>query len=157
MSIGEISDLAQTIGLFVSLLFTAIFSVITLRKADSAERRTEQNTTLLASQLEDISQALRGQTNSKTGVRWSLDWVGGDTYQIENIGDETAESVSIRSHETLPLLQLPEMPISQMDPTESATFMAARTLGTTDATITIAYRNLDGEEKSWSRALPFKK
>lgn len=154
---SEISDLAQTIGLFVSLVFTVFFSIITLKKADSAERRTEQNTTLLASQLEDIAQALKGQSNPKIGVRWSLDWVGGDTYQIENVGDEPVESVSIQSHETLPLLQVPEMPISQMCPTDSVTFMAARTLGTTDATITIAYRNLDGEEKSWSRALPFKK
>ncbi len=163
MNFDQTLTLVQTIAVVISLGFTVVFSVLNLRKADSAERRTEQDTKILATQLEEIAQALHkqgeatlGLANQKVGVRWSLEWAGGERYSLENVGDEVATSVSIVTHETLPIFEMPEMPIGKMEPGEIADFMAVRTLGTRDATISIEYTNPAGEQKTWSRALPFR-
>lgn len=163
MTFDQTLTLLQTIAVIVSLVLTVAFSVLNLRKADAAEQRTEKDTKILATQLEEIALALHkqgeatlGLASQRTGVRWSLEWAGGDRYSLVNVGDEIATYVSIVTHETLPIFEMPEMPISQMEPGDVADFMAVRTMGTRDATISIEYTNPAAEEKVWSRALPFK-
>ncbi len=163
MTFDQTLTLVQTIAVVVSLAFTFVFSVQNLRKADAAEQRTEKDTKILATQLEEIALALQkqgeatlGLANQRVGVRWSLEWVGGDRYSLVNVGDEVASGVSIVTHETLPIREMPEMPIAAMEPGDVVDFMAIRTLGTRDATIAIEYTNPAGEEKVWSRALPFR-
>ena len=163
MNFDQMLTAVQTIAVVVSLGFTVVFSVLNLRKADAAEQRTEKDTKILATQLEEIALAIHkqgeatlGLVNQRVGVRWSLEWAGGDRYSLENAGDEVATAVSIVAHETMPIFEMPEMPISTMAPGDVADFMAVRTLGTSDATISIEYTNPAGEEKVWSRVLPFK-
>jgi hypothetical protein len=156
MTLDQISTLVQTVAVCISIFFTLIFSILNLRKADAAERRTAQDTQILATQLEEIAKALEAAGSTRIGVRWSLEWVGGDRYRVENVGDAIASEVSILCHETLPLLQTPVMPVPSLEPSDVIDFMAIRTMGTIDATITVAYKTPDGEDKKWSRALPFK-
>jgi hypothetical protein len=163
MSFDQVLTLIQTIAVIVSLGFTVVFSVLNLRKASAAEERTEKDTKILATQLEEIALAIHKQgevtlgiANQRNGVRWELEWAGGDRYSVKNVGDEIATEVSILSDETLPVFEMPDMPIAAMEPGDVADFMAVRTMGTRDATISIAYTNPSGEAKVWGRALPFK-
>lgn len=163
MSFDQALTLLQAVAVIISLSLTVTFSVLNLRKADAAERRTEKDTKILATQLEEIVLALQnlGQATSdaathRSGVRWTLNWESGDAYHLENTGDEVATKVSIVTHDSLPVFRMPVMPIMKMEPGDSVNFMAVRTMGTKDATISIEYTNLDGETKMWLRALPFR-
>lgn len=88
-------------------------------------------------------------------VKWSLGHHKGDTYILENIGDATAYNVSVSAAESMLLpRKLPSD--AQLEPGEALTFMAARTMGTVDSTITVKWSPTEdlAEEGTWRYPLP---
>jgi hypothetical protein len=86
-------------------------------------------------------------------VEWTLRWFNGDTYILTNEGNAVAISVKITAHESL--MTPSELPESEdVQPSEALTFMAARSLGTVDSTITVTWRDDSGNERTWRYPLP---
>lgn len=159
MTASDVSSWAQTGILFLTLIATTVISVINLRKANAAEKRAQADSDIIANGLDAIAQSLKtldlNGLAPHLGVRWAITWERGSTYRIENVGDERAANVVVTTHETLPTRGLDGLPMEKLDPTESFEFVAIRTMGTTDANITIAWQGEDGQDYSWKRALPF--
>lgn len=152
MTAGEIASWAQTIILVISLVATTWISIINFKKADSAERRVQAVGDSLAESLELIAEAL-GQ---RAGVRWTVQWAYGDTFEIENSGDEDAFQVVLRSHETLMVRCNSDFPIAKVSPGDSFSFIAARTMATSDANLYLSWESESGEASTWARLLPFR-
>jgi hypothetical protein len=89
-------------------------------------------------------------------VAWTLAHFNGDTYILTNTGDATAYDVQISAHESL--LQVGEwVREERVRPSETVTFMAARTMGTSDSTITVEWSTSpedDGQRDTWRYPLP---
>lgn len=88
-------------------------------------------------------------------VKWSLQHFNGDTYILENLGEATAYNVRVSAHESL--LQPQEWPTAEkIRPNEALTFMAARTMGTSDSTITVSWTPTEEptEAGTWRYPLP---
>lgn len=88
-------------------------------------------------------------------VRWKLTHFNGDTYMLDNIGDKTAirveASVAEDSH-----LYFRKPPVQDLPAHEALTFMAGRTFGTSDSTITIQWSDPDTPDRrhEWRFPLP---
>lgn len=159
MTASDISSWTQTGILLLTLITTIVISWLNYRKADAAERRAQASSDMFADGLDDIAQSIKGLATAsappRKGVRWELTWESKSVYRLENIGDEPAHNVSIRSHETLPT-KLPEgLPKDRLEPSEGIDFAAIRTMQTQDASITVSWTDSDGRERTWSRTLPF--
>jgi hypothetical protein len=86
-------------------------------------------------------------------VAWSLTHFQGDRYMLENVGAATVYAVKLSADESL--LQPEELPSAeQMRPGDNVTFMAARTFGTTDSTITVSWNDESGDPQDWRYPLP---
>jgi hypothetical protein len=88
-------------------------------------------------------------------VKWSLRHFSGDKYILENVGDATAYNVEVSAHESL--MQPREWPSAErLGPNENLTFMAVRTLGTSDATIAVSWTPTEDPEEPgvWRYPLP---
>ena len=87
-------------------------------------------------------------------VSWSLTHFQGDTYLLENTGEASALDVVLSADETM--LQHGEWQrAGELKPGEAIRFMAVRTMGTRDSTITVQWRNApDGEAQTWRYPLP---
>jgi len=92
--------------------------------------------------------------SARAKVSWSLAHFQGDTYLLENTGDASAFDVLLSADETL--LQRGEWQrAGELKPGEVIQFMAARTLGTRDSTITVQWRDsAEGEQQIWRYPLP---
>ncbi len=152
MTAGEIASWSQTIILVISLIATTWISIINFKKADSAERRVQAVGDSLAESLEQIAQAL----GTKTGVRWSVNWVYGDTFEIENSGDEDAFDVVLETHETLIVHFNSRFPIAKISPGDSFSFIATRSMATSDANLYMSWKSEAGDRSTWTRLLPFR-
>lgn len=89
-----------------------------------------------------------------TKVTWALRHFQGDAYILQNTGDAPAFDVVLSADETL--LHPDEWERSdELKPDEAITFMALRTFGTRDSTISVQWRNdPEGEEQTWRYPLP---
>ncbi|KJL28157.1 hypothetical protein RS83_03225 [Microbacterium oxydans] len=89
-----------------------------------------------------------------TKVSWSLTHFQGDMYLLENTGEASAFDVVLSADETM--LQGGEWQREgELKPGEGIQFMAVRTMGTRDSTITVQWRNApEGEEQTWRYPLP---
>jgi hypothetical protein len=151
MTAGEITSLIQTIVLIFTLIATTVISIINLKKADSAEKRIKAIGDSFAESLELIAKAL----GKKIGVRWTVTWVKGDSYELENTGDEDAVDVVMRSDKTLGATGTPDdFPIAKVRPGDSFSFMASRSMVTTDLNIYVSWKSESGEELNWNWHLP---
>jgi len=128
-------------------------------RAEAAARLTEDYTARVVIALERMA-ALSSSTSAMAAptprVRFSLSYDRGDTYLLENIGDAMAQGITLGGHETL----IGPDRVSggpNLGPGEALTFMAARSMATSDSTITVSYRESpNGEELRWSYPLPSK-
>lgn len=88
-------------------------------------------------------------------VKWSLRHFSGDKYILENVGDATAYNVEVSAHESL--MQPEEWPSAEkLGPNENLTFYAARTFGTSDATIAVSWTPTEDPDDAglWRYPLP---
>lgn len=87
-------------------------------------------------------------------VAWELKHSRGDTYMLTNIGHAVAHNVQLSAHESL--LQPREwVQQDRLGVGEALTFMAARSMATSDSTITVAWSDpIEGESSFWRYPLP---
>ncbi len=151
-----IAELATTAGVFYAIYAGIRAHRTETKNAAAAASRTEAAAAIsqdYAPQLVDALRAMTqraGQPLSPVGVRWSLRNFENDRYILENIGDKTAGKVQVASHESLDLETLPSQDLA---PGHAITFMAARSMGTSDSTITVTWTE-GTEQKSWRYPLP---
>ncbi|MFB2599024.1 hypothetical protein ACEXQE_14630 [Herbiconiux sp. P17] len=137
------------------------------RASEAAAERSERAAALTIDTLERIAEAVErladnepaGNTLSATAppghVRWSLKHHDGDTYLLENIGHATAFAVDLSASETMigphNIQGGPDV-----EPNQAITFLAARTLGTDDSTITVRWKTdpENDSEDEWRYPLP---
>lgn len=121
--------------------------------ASALERTAEA--ALTGAQSTEAAPSLGTPFAQPARVKWSLKHFGGDKYILENHGDATAHNVQVSAHESL--LQVGEWPAAEkVGPNEAMTFMAARTLGTSDSTITVTWTPTEDpdEAATWRYPLP---
>lgn len=129
-------------------------------RAENAAALTIDSMARMADALDKIAaQGVGGPTIMAQAptprVAWSLTHFQGDMYTLTNGGDATAYNVQISAHESL--LQLGEwVREDRVRPGEATTFMAVRSMGTTDSTITVEWSpESDSEERDmWRYPLP---
>jgi hypothetical protein len=91
-----------------------------------------------------------GRTRPPTRVTWTLVHHASGRYVLTNEGDATARDVMISAHESLPIGDLP--PVQDVQPHRVLSFLAARTTGTGESTITVTWT--DGQARTWKCTLP---
>lgn len=132
-------------------------------RSENAAALTIDNMSRIAEALEDmaarathdssVSSVLAAQPPRR--VSWSLKHHSGDKYLLENTGDATAYGVAVGAHESLITHGLPER--QNVQPGEALTFIAARTMGTSDSTITVEWStesDAESERDTWRYPLP---
>lgn len=122
-------------------------------RSEAAARLTEEYTRRVVDALETIA-AGSGQARPPT-VSWELVRASRDQYRLTNTGAATAYHVTVSAHESLGgLIDLPDEP-PDLGPGEAVVFYAGVTLGTTDLTITVAWRDeSNGPVRVWRYPLP---
>ncbi len=132
-------------------------------RAEAASRLSIDTMTRIADALDRLAadgihigdpHALSG-LHAPARVSWTLTHFQGDTYLLENTGDASAFDVLLSADETL--LQRGEWQrAGELKPGEAIRFMAVRTMGTRDSTITVQWRNDQegGDQQSWRYPLP---
>jgi hypothetical protein len=129
-------------------------------RAENAAALTIDSMARMADALDKIAAQGRGgptllPSAPPPRVAWELAHFQGDKYLLTNAGDATAHNVQISAHESL--LQVGEwVREEQVRPGEAVPFMAVRTMGTSDSTITVEWSDSsDGEERNvWRYPLP---
>lgn len=132
-------------------------------RAEAASRLSIDTLSRIADALESLAQAgppsatthtYQGLSANRARVAWSLVHHAGDTYLLENIGDATAFDVALSADETL-LTQGEWKRADEVKSGEAITFMAVRTLGTRDSTITVQWKADGGDDvETWRYPLP---
>lgn len=118
-------------------------------RAESAAALTEEYTRRVVEALERIAAAPTATGSAVAPaprVRWKLAHHAGDTYVVENVADLTAENVRVTAHDSM-MFDAPEP--QDLGPGEAVTFLAVRTMGTSDSTITVTGSSRSGTEEVW--------
>jgi hypothetical protein len=171
------AEVSTTLGTVIALIGVVVTLIMTLRsekltrkgqdlertqaessaaRAEAAAALTEGYTHRVVLALEQMAAASSATTLAPSArAAWSLVHFGGDTYKLENVGNQRAEDVAISADQTLHLVNLP--PPQAIEPGEAITFMASVTLSTRDTTITVTWRDPDGETSTWKYPLPLKR
>jgi hypothetical protein len=109
-------------------------------RAEEAARLTEGYTTRVVEALETIAASGGvGQLEAKPSrVKWNLRHFSGDKYVLTNEGDATAYGVTLSGHESLVgPMNVEGGPDLRQD--EALTFIAARSMATSNTTITVEW------------------
>lgn len=162
----------QAVGTFVALAGVIVSFLLTLRgqqqeaklarasaeRSEAAARVSEGYTQRVVDALEQMARRDPAAPLDLTvgRVRWRLDWHGGDTYILENIGTAPAEGITVTSDPTLHLIFTTDPP-ERIGPGEAWTFMASASLGTRDMTITVEWTTEgDDTRQEWRYPLPLR-
>lgn len=129
-------------------------------RAEAAAQLTESYTARVVEALEAIAATGLGQAPPPAPhARWELAHHQGDRYILENVGNATAYDTQVTAHESM------RGPVDlqgdrDVPPDGALTFIATRTLGTTDSTITVTWKpcpdTTDDEREIWKYPLPAK-
>lgn len=122
-------------------------------RSEAASGLTIDALTRMADALEQLREGPQGARSLGQPVAWSLTHFNGDTYQLTNIGRVPADDVKVHTHETL-LVPRPLPDGETVGPGEAVTFMALRTMETSDSTITVTWIDEIGSEGRWRYPLP---
>ncbi|YAL83404.1 hypothetical protein ACMYYO_00970 [Dermacoccaceae bacterium W4C1] len=166
MSLESIGIIAAIVGVIGSFFLTwrgqqqdKKLSEAAADRAEAAARLTADNTERVLNALDriaekDFSANVGTVSLPSPRVRWSLNHESGDTYKLENIGDATAHDVGLSAHETLMM----DWSTSGMDlaPGEATTFLALRSMGTSDSTISVTWIDdpTGSDRQQWRYPLP---
>lgn len=174
----KFSDQATVVGVGVALMVGIATTVVMIRqekatrdgqriqqqqavtaaeRSEAAARLTEEYTRRVVEALETMAAHRPGRLSTpldSPSVRWSLVHHQGDAYRLENVGSAEADDVSVAAHRTM-ILRAPEP--QALRPGEALTFIAARSMATSDSTITVRWATRgNAEEQSWRYPLPMR-
>lgn len=162
----------ETVVVYVTaagIIVTAILSILDGRRqsrlaraaadrAEAAGRISDSNAQRVIVALETMAAgagggSLLGAAGLPQHVRWAMVHDRGDTYRLTNAGTLTAHDVDLRGHESL---IGPQMVTGgpTLQPGEALTFIAARSLATSDSTITVQWVDSSGDPGIWNYPLP---
>ncbi|WP_089021115.1 hypothetical protein [Micromonospora coriariae] len=128
----------------------------TAARSEAAAALTEEYTRRVVEALETMAgNSQKAVMTSKAGaVRWTLVHQHRSRYLLTNVGNGDARNVQVSAHESLPLFGLDEAP-KEVGPHETISFLAARTFGTKDSTITVTWTDPEtGGDRTWKYPLP---
>lgn len=169
MSWQNAADLATVVGIVIALLGVIVSGILTWRgqsqerklaqasaeRAESAAALTEEYTRRVVHALETLADhglTGAGAPRPRDEVQWSLTHWNGDAYKLENMGTLTAADVTVTAHESL---RMPNVIVQDIPPHEALTFMAVRTMATSDSTITVTWRDDTSDASQvWKYPLP---
>jgi hypothetical protein len=159
---AAIAQVVATIVLVVALVTTERRASRDATRADAAAERAENAARGTIDALGQIARSIDAIEVSGSpaearprGVEWQMTHHMGDTYLLKNVGGRTAESVTVSSHPSLRIVDGTVQGGPNLGPGEALTFMASRTMGTRDSTITVHWINPgNGEEREWKYPLP---
>jgi hypothetical protein len=162
-----IADIAAAVGVVVAITFGIRSDKVTrdgqkaekdiaenaALRSEHAAALTEDYTRRVVEALEKIASSggVGGYLRLTPKVAWTLAFSQGKEYILTNVGDTVAMNVAISAHPSLPLMNLPAP--HDLAPGEAETFLATRTLATSDSTITVTWTDEDGEH-TWRYPLP---
>lgn len=135
-----------------------------LESAEHAAERSEAASSLSIDQLGRIADSidslqlsaqLDGPSPHGAGVAWTLTHQVGDTYLLQNDGGVEAIDVEIKGHESLIGPDITQGDPSKVGPREAISFIAARSMATSDSTITVTWSSpKDNIRREWRYPLP---
>jgi hypothetical protein len=162
-----IADVATAVGVVVAIAFGIRSDRVTrdgqkeqkeiaenaASRSEHAAALTEDYTRRVVEALEKIASAgsVNGGLRLTPKVRWTLAPSTGNEYILTNVGDAVARGVTISAHESLPMMNVPSA--RDLAQGEAVTFVATRTLATSDSTVTVAWADDDGDQ-IWRYPLP---
>jgi hypothetical protein len=128
----------------------------TAARSEAAAALTEEYTRRVVEARETMAQRGPGVPDAlpprTPSVSWSLTHHAGDTYLLTNVGEAAAKDVQVTAHETM-ILRPPTL--QAVGPGEALTFVAARSMATSDSTITVRWiEDGTGETRIWKYPLP---
>lgn len=166
--------LAQIVAAVVAVVALVVTSRLRKSDADRSERalgsaeraaeRAEATSSLSIDELGRIAESIESlqwiSVNGDlaphlSGVAWALAYQMGDTYLLQNDGGRAANDIEISGHPSLVGPDITQGDPSRVAPREAVSFIAARSLATSDSTITVKWRE-DGTSgrQSWRYPLP---
>lgn len=156
------ADIATTLGVIVALagvVVTVVFGVRAERAAATRSERaaalSDENARRAIAALEEM--AIRGPgatAQVPQRVAWELTYQAGDTYLLRNVGENPAQRVEVAPVPGANMI-FREPQVTDLGPGEALTFLAARSLATSDSTMAVAWSEAgyDGR-KTWRYPLP---
>ena len=128
-------------------------------RSEAAARLTEEYTARVVEALEQMAAGVGvgGSRVAAAVVRWSVTKASGDIFRLENEGSATAYNVTIEGHQTLVGPDVIGGDVSAVGSGEAVLFVAAMSLATSDATITVSWASpADATDRqTWRYPLPF--
>jgi hypothetical protein len=156
------ADIATTLGVIVALagvVVTVVFGVRAERAAATRSERaaalSDENARRAVAALEEMAARGPGATAQvPQRVAWELTHQAGDTYLLQNVGEKPAQRVEVSPTAGANMI-FREPQVADLGPGEALTFLAARSMATSDSTIIVAWTQ-DGYEgrKTWRYPLP---
>lgn len=163
MTWGTAADIATTFGVFVALGGVIVSAIVGWRserasanRSEAAARLSDENSRLAIAALEKIAARQPGHEPQQvaTKVAWAMTHYKGDTYQLQNIGNKTAYEVEVDpARDANMIFRKPD--VADLNPAEALTFLAARSMATSDITITVTWiERGDSTPHKWRYPLP---
>ena len=160
-----LGTIAAMLGVIASFTLTVrgqkqerAFAEAAASRSEAAARLTEEYTSRVVEALEEIAAGagIRGAEAAPV-VRWSVTKASGDSFRLENEGSATAYDVTIEGHPTLVGPDVIGGATRSVSPGEAVLFLAAMSLATSDATLTVSWAasEEDTDRQSWRYPLPF--
>lgn len=145
-----IGNIATTVGVVASIILGVRAERAAARRSEAAAALSDENARRAIDALERI--AVSGADKVPERVEWAMTAHGGDTYLLENVGTARASKVSVFPvPDSNMVFRSPE--VTDLGPGEALTFIAARTLATSNSTMTVTW-NEEGHEPRWKYPLP---
>lgn len=145
-----IANIATTVGVIASIIFGVRAERAAASRTEAAAALSDENVRLAISALERI--AASGSAELRKRAEWTMTHYQGDTYQLQNTGSADASAVTVSpAPDSGMIFRSPET--TDLGPGEALTFIAARSLATSDSTMTVTWQE-EGHERQWKYPLP---
>lgn len=149
-----VANIATTLGVIASIIFGVRAERAAAKRSEAAAALSDENVRRAIGALEQIAahDPAGGTISLPEKVEWSLTHQKGDTYLLQNTGNASAFGVTVSSApDSHMVFREPE--VTDLGPGEALTFVAARTMATSDSTITVTWEE-EEREHSWRYPLP---
>lgn len=127
-------------------------------RSEAAARLTEEYTSRVVEAMERLA-AGAGAFGAAVvpAVRWSVTKATGDSFRLENAGAGIAYAVTIEGHQSLIGPDVIGGDATAVGPGEAVLFLAAMSMATSDATITVSWAPEPEatDRQQWRYPLPF--
>lgn len=149
-----IANIATTVGVIASIFFGVRAERAAARRSEAAAALSDENVRRAIDALERVASydPASGTAELPERVEWSMTHHQGETYLLQNTGRAIASAVAVSAApESHMIFREPD--VSDLGPGEALTFIAARSMATSDSTMTVTWRE-EGRERSWRYPLP---